>query len=338
MDPVSQIAFGAVAGLAAGGKKAPRASALVGGLAGFLPDLDVLVIIPSDPLSGILYHRHFTHALLTIPVIALLAWLPLMWMTRYRAVRLPLFFAALAGAATHGFLDATTSYGTMLLWPFTDARISWDIAPIIDPVFTILTLIVIGVSVRKKWWKGGLVGLGMFAVFFMVGIVQHLRVASALDHVQESRGHNAARQRVMPMPASMFVWNSVYEFDGKLYRDSFRAGPLSSVRWDEGTPVALLTKQNLPDYFSQDPEAMRAFEVFSWFSDDYVSLIEDDEIVIGDFRYFGDPESTQSLWGIRVGPEYLRSVERVSFEMGGDRAKDLLEAIFSPTDRYKELP
>jgi len=338
MDPISQIAFGAVAGLAAGGKKAPRASVLAGGLAGLIPDLDVFIIIPSDPMSSILYHRHFTHALVMIPVIALLAWLPFLAFSRYRSVRLPLFYAALAGAATHGFLDATTSYGTMLLWPFTDARISWDIVPIIDPLFTLLIITLLIISVYKKWWKGGFVGLGLFTAFFLFGIVQHARAASALEQVMEMRGHNTNRQRVMPLPASMIVWNTVYEYEGLLYRDSFRAGPFSSVTWDEGTPVPHLTKEKLPQEIINEPDALRAFEIFNWFSDGYVSQIENDEFIVGDFRYFTDPESDKSLWGIRIGPEYKRHVDRVSFEMGEGRAGSLLQAIFSPGERYQHLP
>lgn len=46
--------------------------------------------------------------------------------------------AAMIGMATHGFLDACTSYGTVLFWPWSDKRISWDIIAIIDPLFTII--------------------------------------------------------------------------------------------------------------------------------------------------------------------------------------------------------
>ncbi|MDB2316436.1 metal-dependent hydrolase, partial [Luminiphilus sp.] len=41
---------------------------------------------------------------------------------RYQQV----WLVALVGYATHGLLDACTTYGTMLLWPFSDARIAWS--------------------------------------------------------------------------------------------------------------------------------------------------------------------------------------------------------------------
>ena len=37
-----------------------------------------------------------------------------------------------AGYATHAVLDACTTYGTMLLWPFSDARFAWNTISIID--------------------------------------------------------------------------------------------------------------------------------------------------------------------------------------------------------------
>ena len=39
------------------------------------------------------------------------------------------------GAITHGLIDACTSYGTLLYWPISHHRESWDIISIIDPIF-----------------------------------------------------------------------------------------------------------------------------------------------------------------------------------------------------------
>ncbi|GIS21122.1 MAG: hypothetical protein CM15mP120_30380 [Pseudomonadota bacterium] len=45
--------------------------------------------------------------------------------------------ACLAGYATHGLLDACTSYGTQLFWPFSNVRVAWNNSSIVDPLFTL---------------------------------------------------------------------------------------------------------------------------------------------------------------------------------------------------------
>ena len=47
------------------------------------------------------------------------------------------WFIALLGYGTNGLLDACTTYGTLLLWPFSNARIAWNNVSVIDPLFTL---------------------------------------------------------------------------------------------------------------------------------------------------------------------------------------------------------
>ena len=71
MDPISQAAVGAVASGLAKKKHRKRVGLAIGvaALGGLAPDLDVLIKSNNDPLFGVEYHRHFTHALLLIPVV-----------------------------------------------------------------------------------------------------------------------------------------------------------------------------------------------------------------------------------------------------------------------------
>ena len=59
-------------------------------------------------------------------------------------------YAAL-GFATHGLLDACTTYGTQLLWPFSDARIAWNVISIIDPLFTVPILLLVVFAAARRW-------------------------------------------------------------------------------------------------------------------------------------------------------------------------------------------
>ena len=81
MDPITQGALGAALPQSFAPAKKVRSAALVGALSGMAPDLDALIRSSTDPLLFLDYHRQFTHALLFVPVGALvccLAFYPFM--------------------------------------------------------------------------------------------------------------------------------------------------------------------------------------------------------------------------------------------------------------------
>jgi inner membrane protein len=62
MDSITQFVLGAAVSTACLGKKiGPRKAALVGGLLGTVPDLDVLIPF-ADPVDSFVYHRGWTHS------------------------------------------------------------------------------------------------------------------------------------------------------------------------------------------------------------------------------------------------------------------------------------
>ena len=75
MDSVTQILLGASVSVAVMGRRtAVWKSALWGGVAGLLPDLDVL-LDHGDPVLNMVRHRAETHALLLLTLFAIpLAW------------------------------------------------------------------------------------------------------------------------------------------------------------------------------------------------------------------------------------------------------------------------
>src|SRR5210317_430732 len=154
MDPLTQGVLGASLpqATAANGRTA-AAAGLLGFLAGMSADLDVLIRSETDPLLFLEYHRQFSHSLDFIPFGGLLCALLLhaligrRWGLRFRQSWL---FCTL-GYATHAVLDACTTYGTMLLWPFSEERIAWNTISIIDPLFTLPLLAgVILAGVRRR--------------------------------------------------------------------------------------------------------------------------------------------------------------------------------------------
>ncbi len=114
-------------------------------LCGALPDIDAITYFMSPEIAWT-QHRGYTHAffiqLLAAPVLGTAAWL---WVRRDK--RRPgggqgewLWWSLLALLClfAHTLMDLITSWGTMPLLPFSNARISWDIVPIIDVFMTAL--------------------------------------------------------------------------------------------------------------------------------------------------------------------------------------------------------
>ena len=102
-----------------------------------------------DPILSLEYHRQFSHSLFFIPIGSLIvALLIFPWVKKAMSFKL-VYLVSFLGYATHGLLDACTSYGT-LLWPFSYERITWNNISIVDPIFTIPTLIFVICALMTK--------------------------------------------------------------------------------------------------------------------------------------------------------------------------------------------
>ena len=120
MDIVTQGIAGALLAQTAANRQNRRYATITGLVAGLLPDLDAAIRSSTDPLLTLEFHRQFSHSLIFIPVGALIASV-LLW--PFLRKQLPihlLYLFSLLGFASAGLLDACTSFGTQLLWPFSD--------------------------------------------------------------------------------------------------------------------------------------------------------------------------------------------------------------------------
>lgn len=150
MDILTQGLLGGVLAQSVAKKEETKLATFVGVIAGLIADADIFIYSSNDPLLNIEFHRHFTHSLFFIPIGAAIA-VALLWpFLRKRLSTGRLYLYSLLGYSMSGVLDACTSYGTHLLWPFSDERIAFNIISIIDPVFTLLLLITLLFSLRLK--------------------------------------------------------------------------------------------------------------------------------------------------------------------------------------------
>lgn len=301
MDPLTQGLLGAAAAQAVCGRRLRHAwlPGLVGGL---IPDLDVLIGSTSDPLLAIEYHRHFTHALAFIPVGGLIAATPWLLRRRYRPDWQPILGAATLGYATHGLLDACTSYGTQLLWPFSSQRIAWDVVSIIDPVFTLALLLGVVWAALRHTRSAAAVALLFCFAYLGSGWLQRERALDVQAQIAASRGHEMVRGKVFPTLGNQLVWRSLYRAGDTFYADRIRVPWVGTPHWTPGSSVPHLSEADLPPQAQVDARVVRDFRRFSWFSDGWIALAPDDSTVIGDVRYSLRTDAFEPIWGVRFEP------------------------------------
>ena len=312
MDPLSQAVLGATLSQSAAGKKINQLSAMVvGALAGMAPDLDVFIRSETDPLLFLDFHRQFTHSLAFIPLGALACalvfyyfWFNRRW-SKVKLSFLQVYLFSFIGYATHGFLDANTSYGTQLLWPFSNERIAWDTVSIVDPLLTLPLVVLVFLSVRRKTSRYARIALVYAVLFLSFGLIQQQRAEQSLMALSQQRGHTVERLLVKPSFGNRHVWKMIYEYDGHYYVDGVK------LLWDrqfiKGDSIQKLDiARDLP-YLSERSQSAKDIERFRWFSNDFLALNPDNANQIIDVRNSMLPNSIQLLFGIELNREKLEN-------------------------------
>lgn len=313
MDVLTHGLLGATLAQATAPRDEARLAALVGLGAGMLADADALLGSSADPLRVIELHRHFTHALLFVPVGALVAALLLRLVP---SVRRGLGFArtyryAFLGYALAGFLDACTSYGTHLWWPFSGERVAWSVIAIVDPLFslTLAGALAAGVALRRA--APARAALAFAVAYLAVGAIQHGRAEALARVLAASRGHAPERLAVKPTLGNLVLWRSTYAAGGVAYADGIRPALLAPARVYPGEAVPLLDAER--DVGAPPgSRAHRDLERFTVLSDGMVARAPSRPELLGDVRYAMLPTSVEPLWGIVLPADPGRSAEFVT--------------------------
>ena len=332
MDLLTQGLLGGALALAGADKKEARSAAVTGFAAALLADADVFISANNDPLLNVEFHRHFSHALIFIPVGALIATLLLWPLLRKRLAFKRIYCYAFLGYATAGLLDACTSYGTQLLWPFSDMRIAWSIIAIIDPIFSLLLVIALVAGFKYCKPTAARIGLTLAGVYLLLGLWQHHNALQVAIELAEQRGHKLQRIIVKPTIANLVLWRSVYQSNGRFYADAIRVG-LSGDRIYPGdsAPIFELAR----DRPGLDRESVLARDIgrFSRLANDFVITDPGRTNVLTDIRYSMLPNGIAAMWGIDLN--VASAQHHAKFEVYRDRpdgARDLFLAMLLGRD------
>lgn len=306
MDSITHGALGIAVALLVAPAGLRKKAALAGLIAAELPDLDVFLFSPTDPLFTLQIHRHFTHSLVAIPFLAVLGVVLanfLRLLCRRARVWRGMWLPALAAAATHGLCDTWTSYGTHLLWPFSDRRESWDIISVIDPVLTIPLLVCAIIGWVRGRRRPAVAGLAWGCAYLTLCLVQQHRAMEGVLAWARQHGHPVERLTVKPSFSNIMVWRGLYVRDGICQVVCVRPGLTDGVRV-LGTASAPLLDPDHPapplDALPQGSLQAHDIRRFRHFSDGWMGVHPLHPNVIGDLRYATRPDLINPLWGIAL--------------------------------------
>ena len=297
MDPLSQGTVGAALAQSSASKKNIFKISVIGFLAGLAPDLDVLIQSSTDPILSLEYHRQFSHSLFFIPFGALIVALLIFPLVKKSMNLKTVYIASLLGYATHGLLDACTSYGTLLFWPFSNERVTWNNISIIDPLFTIPALILAVTAIKTKKRIFSFFSIGWIIFYLSLGLVQYERALSAANDLAESRGHNPERLTLKPSFGNLILWKSIYQHEQTFYVDAIRTVRSSTVCLGES--IEIFDYQQHLSGLDKESQQARDVERFRWFSQDYLGFDEEKNLVT-DVRYSMLPNQIQPMWGLVI--------------------------------------
>ncbi len=281
MDSLTQAVLGAGIAGSVLGRFHGRKALVAGALLATVPDLDVFIDY-GNPVSAMINHRGFSHSVFVLSALAvLLTWL----IRRYRPAQnygtARLFIALWLVLITHPLLDAFTSYGTQLFWPFKPTPISWSSIFIIDPFFTVplvfavLTGFIAGTGPRSRRvlnWT-----LSFCVAYLALSLVGKTIAESRLHKELTQEGTQVQAMFSTPEPFSILLWRVVARTTDDHYEEAI-IGLL-----DQNAPERLRLPLN-----SALAQALPHFALLSglrWFTDDWLRYDDiDGHLVATDLR------------------------------------------------------
>ena len=334
MDPLTQASLGAAVAVAASARGQTRWAVFIGAVAGAAPDLDVLIRSSSDPLLGLQYHRHFSHALIMAPLIGLCIATLFKWLFARSGVSFQQFARyAVLGALTHGLLDACTSYGTMLYWPFSQYRESWDLISVIDPIFSLPLACLTLFAFAWRQPRFAQVALIVCALYLGFCGLQQSRASRVAEQLAAERGHQPDRYTIRPSFGNSVLWRMIYRFEGRYYVDAVWIAPGAVPRLYAGRSVKQFGLEDAAAHVDPDSVMGRDIERFRFFSQGYLYQHPADVQVLGDVRYAMWPDSVVPLWGIRINPASADlHAEMVTFRDPSKPSRDRLWEMIQGRD------
>ena len=328
MDPLSQGVVGAVVPQSFAQKNTIFWATVIGFLSGLAPDLDIFIRSDIDPLLFLEYHRQFTHSLIFIPIGGFIcaSFFFILIRNNNKLSFKKIWLFATLGYGTHGLLDACTSYGTLLFWPFSDYRFAWNNISIIDPLFTIPILILILIAAIRKNSFYSRIALLWAILYLICGVIINNKVLNIGKELAFSRGHHIEKISAKPTFGNLLLWKVIYESNDEFYTDGIRIFPNKKIY--QGVKIKKLKEDIDFGWLQKTSQQYRDIQRFKWFSDDHLAISPHNSNLIIDARYSMLPNEISGLWGIELKQERNEN-EHIKFITNRSLSKERLIKLWS---------
>ncbi|NNE55295.1 MAG: metal-dependent hydrolase [Flavobacteriales bacterium] len=335
MDSVSQFVLGAAVAEVCVGKKIGNRALLFGGIAGTIPDLDVITNLWLDEFTAMTLHRGFSHSIVFVLLASpLFGWL---WHklspVRRRVVSFrewTIMFAWCFG--THIALDCFTSWGTQVFWPL-NYWVSTNSIFVADPLYTvplILALLVILFlrrknPVRRKINKWGLI---VSTSYLLLALVVKFFVNQSFKGSFAKEEMNIIHFETRPAPLNAALWTVSAEAE-----DGYYLGYYSI--FDEGNDIDYLFVPKQHEILDPIREDRMVKKVLKMTQGWYAVMPTDSCILVNDLR-FGQPkgwksEANEFVFQYQLWPQEDGSISVTAPQPPRpepEEASELLKAIF----------
>ncbi len=299
MDSLTQIVLGAAVGEAFLGKKVGNKAMFYGAIAGTIPDLDVIANYFTDTVTAIEVHRGFTHSIVFAVLFApVFGWLISKIEKRSAAVWQDWSWLMFWGLFTHPILDAFTTWGTQLFWPF-DIRVAFKNIFVIDPLYTLPFLIFLILAMRAK--KGSPkrrrlnnLGLIISSSYLVLSLVLKGITFQKFETALQEQGYEYLQIETKPAALNTILWTANVEL-----KDAYLIGDYSLL---DSKPISFKRYEknhHLLGDLEKEDKVQRLIKISNgWF----IISKQEDRILFSDLR-FGvldieneDPDFVFTYW------------------------------------------
>jgi inner membrane protein len=192
-------------------------------IAANIPDIDVVSLLGGS-LTYLQWHRSYTHALASAPLMALL---PLLVLVRRGGLTVWAYGFSLLGVLSHLVLDWTNVYGIRMLLPFSARWPRLDMTDVVDPWILVLLILALAApafvklvssEISSKKTSGPTRCWAWFALITLLGyeglrFTAHERAVAVMGaHVYN--GSIARQITAIPSRSNPFRWRGIVEGDG----------------------------------------------------------------------------------------------------------------------------
>lgn len=320
MDSLTQIVLGAAVGEAVLGKKVGNKAMLYGAIAGTIPDLDVYIGKFFDTVTALEIHRGFTHSVVFSIVFGwIFGWL----VSLYEKSASSKEWSKLMfwGFITHSLLDAHTTWGTQLFWPF-DVRLAFKNIFVIDPLYTLpfLTFLLFAMFQPKtstKRRKYNNLGLIISSSYMLLTIIFKGIAYSKFTQTLNEQNISFIEAETKPTPLNSVLWAANIETE-----DSYLIGYYSFF---DTKPIEFYSypkNHHLLEKYKEDRSVKRLIKLTNnW----YTISTKNDAIYLNDLRF--------GL--LSVAPNYQQFA--FSFKIFENNNKIIIEEVPRDKNQAKQL-